>query len=86
MYSKTVINVQGNDQVVFEVYADETREQSIAFCFDEDHANIIAAAPELLSLVKDIVNASDNGEPYDDKELKEICFPIINMAEGENND
>jgi hypothetical protein len=38
MYTETQINVQGESQNAFEVYADEEKEQTIAFCFDEELA------------------------------------------------
>ncbi len=42
----TTIQVQGNEHDVFEVYTDETREQTLCFCFSEEQARLIAAAPE----------------------------------------
>lgn len=52
IYTQTQINVQGEPQAAFEVYADETKEQTIAFCFDEANARLIAAAPDLLDALK----------------------------------
>jgi hypothetical protein len=38
MKSLTTIQVQGEDQEVWEVYLDDTREQTFGFIFDEDDA------------------------------------------------
>ncbi len=42
MFTLTTIIVQGEPQSVFEVYADEAREQTVAFCFTEEDAERIA--------------------------------------------
>ena len=55
MYTMTTINVQGDNQEAFEVYADDTREQTIAFCFSEQEAALIAAAPDLLAAAMGVV-------------------------------
>lgn len=54
-FTLTQINVQGEPQSAFEVYADETKEQTIAFCFDEPFARLIAAAPKLLAGSQDFL-------------------------------
>lgn len=44
-YSLTQISTQdGDGQDAFEVYADESREQTVAFVFDEDMAKILVRA------------------------------------------
>ena len=45
-YSLTSIEVDGDVQDVFEVYADATKEQTIAFVFDE------SLIPGILALVR----------------------------------
>lgn len=42
--TSTTIIVQGECQDVFEVYADKSREQTIAFCYTEEQARLIAEA------------------------------------------
>ena len=44
MHTLTTINVQGDDQEAFEVYADDTKEQTIGFVFDERIARLLSAA------------------------------------------
>ena len=51
-YNLTTIYVQGNDQEIFEVYADESCEQTLGFVYDEQRAQLLAAAPELLAAAK----------------------------------
>lgn len=53
-YTETTISLQGDEHQILEVYADETMEQTIAFCWDEEQANLIAAAPALLEVCKDV--------------------------------
>ncbi len=43
MFTPTVLITQGRPQSAFEVYADETKEQTVAFCFTEDDAKQIAS-------------------------------------------
>ena len=47
-YSLTTINVQGDDQEAFELYADEEKAQTVAFVFDEKQTVLFDAAPDLL--------------------------------------
>ncbi len=42
MFTATIIIVQGEPQSAFEVYADESKEQTVAFCFTEEDAKRIA--------------------------------------------
>ncbi len=46
MYSRTVIKIRDEDQCAFEVYADETKGQTIGFCFDEKIAEYLARYKE----------------------------------------
>lgn len=46
-YSRTVINVRGKDQEVFEVYADESRELPVGICFTEEAARRTIAGMRL---------------------------------------
>lgn len=54
-FTQTQIDVQGNSQDAFEVYADETKEQTIAFCFDEPMARLITAAPYQHETAKEFI-------------------------------
>ncbi len=75
----------GKDRIAIFKVSDKRRIATIKVKtpkMDEANAALIAAAPELLALLKDIVNASDNGEPYSDKELKEISAPVFDKAEN----
>lgn len=47
MYILTKIDVQGDPQTVFEVYADESREQTVGFVFTEEDANLLIDALQL---------------------------------------
>lgn len=58
-----------------------------SFVPTEADARLIAAAPDLLaalqeceSALADIVNASDNGEPYTDEELKGFAYQAASKA------
>ena len=42
MFTPTVIIVQNEPQSAFEVYADETKEQTVAFCFTKEDARQIS--------------------------------------------
>ena len=53
-YNLTTIYVQGNDQEIFEVYADESCEQTLGFVYDEERAQLLAAAPNLLAALEDV--------------------------------
>lgn len=84
-YTLTTIAVQGDEQQVFEVYTDETKEQTRAFCFDEADANLIAAAPELLGSVKEFVKSYEYYLNHDRADLPDH-YPLlraITKAEGE---
>lgn len=52
-YSRTTINVQGDEQEAFEVYADESREQTIGFCFTEEDACRIGVGRAMLDVLED---------------------------------
>lgn len=69
-YSSTTITVQGNEQEVLEVYTDETKEQTLCFCFSEEHARLIAAAPTLLAACEKLLGRM---EPYYAIH-KEVCL------------
>ncbi len=53
-FTQTTITVQGNDQEAYEVYADESMEQTMAFCFDEEIANLIPATLDLYTTCKNM--------------------------------
>ena len=48
-YELTTILVQGEDQEMFEVYVDSSREQTLGFVTDEQTAVLLASAPTLLA-------------------------------------
>lgn len=52
MHTQTTINVQGENQAAYEIYADETKEQTIGFVFDETTACLLIASKDLLTACK----------------------------------
>ena len=50
-FNQTFINVQGGDQEALEVYADETKAQTIGFVFEEKYAHLLAAAEGMRVLI-----------------------------------
>ena len=56
-YSSAMINVQGEPQEAWEVYADDTREQTIAFVFDEVTLAQVLALPDLLAACEKLCDA-----------------------------
>ncbi len=69
-YTLTTINVQGDDQEAFEVYADETKEQTKGFVFDEKDARLFAAAPDLLAAIRYALEFPTEVNPTIRKRLK----------------
>jgi len=59
-YALTTITVQGAEQEVFEVYADETRAQTIGFVFDEGDASRLFYAVKMEAIIKDFLLDWDN--------------------------
>jgi hypothetical protein len=82
MYTTTTINVQGGPQDAFEVYADDTREQTIAFVFDEAKANLIAAAPDLLEACKNVFSWHANHFEDFDKQTNSELLELANEIEA----
>lgn len=78
-YSLTTIEIQGQQESVYEVYADESREQTTAYALEEKNARLIAAAQELLEACKACLLRDDIA----DGELGEILGAAITKAEGE---
>lgn len=66
-YSLTTIEVQGDAQSVFEVYSDASREQTVAFVYDEHTARMLAIAPDLLEALRAVLDnlqrTRDSDEP-----------------------
>jgi len=54
--TQTIITIQGEPQEVFEVYANETKEQTIGFVFDETTAKQLVSAPDLLKALQGMLN------------------------------
>lgn len=46
-----------------------------------DNAHLVIAGPKLLSLLKNIVTAIDDGSPYSDKDIKRFANSVISEAE-----
>ena len=78
-YDKNSIEIQGQQESVYEVYADESREQTTAYALEEKNARLIAAAQELLEACKACLLRDDIA----DGELGEILGAAITKAEGE---
>lgn len=84
-YSLTLINVQGNVQEVFELYADESKEQTVAFVCDENQVNVIGAAPDLLRACQAaLAYLADPASPYyiNRKKAAEMIHKAVAKAEG----
>ena len=91
--TSTVINIQGEPREAFEVYADETKEQTIAFVFDGNQARLIASAPELLQaceLAKEfigngikIINDNEPDTTFEEiSQMHAVLFSAIYKAKG----
>lgn len=76
-YNLTTINVQGDDQEAFEVYADESREQTIAFVFDEKLAALVAACPDMLAALVLCV------EDYEDGLVETDAWQMLHIGKVE---
>jgi hypothetical protein len=50
----------------------------------KQNAALIAAAPDMLEALKDILRAADLGNPYTRDELHRLFMPIIDTAEKDN--
>lgn len=68
----TTILVQGSEQEVFELYADESKEQTIGFSYTETDGRMMEAARDLLAVVKryaeEVNHDADNGP------VRACCF------------
>lgn len=51
-HSLTTISIQGDEQPVFEIYADEDHEQTLGFAYDETNAHLWTNASDLLEACK----------------------------------
>lgn len=85
-YDLTSIKVQEDYQQAFELYANEEKEQTLAFVFDEKFVKLYAAAPELLEACKYVVNYhrehdTGEGELYG-LDFVTTCIAAIAKAEG----
>ena len=88
-YTTSTINVQGDEQDAFEVYADATREQTIAFCFDTATLRLLLAAPDMLAALvalaatartfRNVPKAEQEWGPLDDEALN-AAFAAIAKA------
>ena len=92
-YRLTTINVQGEEQAAFEVYADASKEQTIGFVFDEPFARTLASAPTLaadnLRLLAALTNIEITGPDDDDlmwlrfkgpERMGAVSFPLPQAA------
>ena len=67
-YSLTTISLQGSYQSVFEVYADENKEKTIGFVFDEEQSRLLGAAEELLEALIILVDHAQEAYPHFESE------------------
>lgn len=54
------ITVQGDVQEAFEVYADESKEQTIGFVYDDADAIYLAKKPEIIASLQEIISDFKN--------------------------
>jgi len=90
-HNLTTINVQGDDQEAFEIYADETKEQTVAFVFDESRVHLYEAASELLEALKQIAKGEGrfSKDPFQHcqntvEDMREIARLALTKVEGGN--
>lgn len=88
-YSLTQIPIQGNEQDVFEVYSDDSKEQTLGFVFDELLAQklvrVVNSHEELLATVKEYLHDLERGKiPTGEywNERREFVLQAIAKAEG----
>jgi len=83
-YSTTTIQIQGDDQDAFEVYADESREQTIAFCFDTETLRKILAIDDLLAFAENSRAAlEENGPDANLGNILDAARAAVAKARGE---
>lgn len=84
-HTLTTIEVQGQQESVYEVYADESREQTIAYALEESTARLIAAAPELLEALDNLAEHIDSksGDFTMRAHFLKEAFAAIAKARGE---
>ncbi len=86
-HTHTTIEVQGNPQEVFEVYADAEREQTIGFVFDEHVAKILPGAVNSYEAMKAALETLKRGitpdlDTDDCRYLWNIAEQALLLAEG----
>lgn len=83
-HTLTTIEVQGTEESVFEVYADETREQTLGYALEEKNAVLWANAPEMLAALREAYfQFEHNGEESDsDKDVLDQVQAAIAKATG----
>lgn len=78
-YSQTQIEVQGQPQSVFEVYADADRSQTIGFTYDESTARLMEAAYDAFNSVAKLHRRQSAGKTL----LEELAEIDAALTEGE---